>query len=255
MTDEWTNGSYPHIILHEQCNHDSLQQPRLVSPDTPDCEHSHFSFYDGDMCVDVANNVQNLNLKTNADVSKHQSSSLDFKLRKKQFYALPLVRSANVGNFDFSNAPHNSSNWGNLNEVLHQSYRRNISARLKHGNYNQSSMTCHHHLHSNSSGSFTEINSTSGTNHISAEVVASLPPLQPASRFRKARIHETVEQWSLDRFSVHDCHLKTIPEWVKELQRKSAAYEETLTNAINSKVRCISCFTINANGKYLFLST
>ncbi|VDL16172.1 unnamed protein product [Hymenolepis diminuta] len=65
-------------------------------------------------------------------------------------------------------------------------------------------------------------------------------PIQPASRFRKARIHETVEQWSSKRISLHDCHLKAVPDWVTYLQ--SRPIDTTFNHPIAQQGRCLYCF-------------
>lgn len=64
-------------------------------------------------------------------------------------------------------------------------------------------------------------------------------PIQPASRFRKARIHETVEQWGSNRLSFHDCRLKAVPDWVSYLQTKP---NDTSSNRIAQRGRCFYCF-------------
>ncbi|VDO04010.1 unnamed protein product [Rodentolepis nana] len=65
-------------------------------------------------------------------------------------------------------------------------------------------------------------------------------PIQPASRFRKARIHETVEQWSSKRISLHDCRLKAVPDWVTFLQ--SRPIDTTFNHPIAQQGRCLYCF-------------
>nr|CDS26282.1 expressed conserved protein [Hymenolepis microstoma]CUU99093.1 hypothetical transcript [Hymenolepis microstoma] len=65
-------------------------------------------------------------------------------------------------------------------------------------------------------------------------------PIQPASRFRKARIHETVEQWSSKRISLHDCRLKAVPDWVTYLQ--SRPIDTTFNHPIAQQGRCLYCF-------------
>ena len=71
-------------------------------------------------------------------------------------------------------------------------------------------------------------------------------PIQPASRFRKARIHETVEQWGSNRLSFHDCRLKAVPDWVSYLQTKP---NETFSNQIAQRGRCLYCFVPGNFGK------
>ncbi|CAH8452129.1 unnamed protein product [Schistosoma turkestanicum] len=141
--------------------------------------------------------------------------------------------------------PPNTSNWVNLTNVLHPTYHIGLSPHPRHGSYKQPPITCLHHLHPSTTSSNTA-STVSVNNHIASGVVAmaaaSLPPLQPASRFRKARIHETVEQWSYGRFSVHDCHLKAVPDWVSELQKKSFVCEKAVTTLANKKIKCLSCF-------------
>ncbi|CAH8469527.1 unnamed protein product [Schistosoma rodhaini] len=140
--------------------------------------------------------------------------------------------------------PPNTSNWVNLTNVLHPTYHIGLSPHSRHGSYNQP-LTCLHHLHPSTTSGNTAP-TVSANNHLTSDVVAiaaaSLPPLQPASRFRKARIHETVEQWSYGRFSVHDCHLKAIPDWVSELQKKSFVCEKAVTTLANKRIKCLSCF-------------
>lgn len=65
-------------------------------------------------------------------------------------------------------------------------------------------------------------------------------PIQPASRFRKARIHETVEQWGSKRISLHDCRLKAVPDWVTYLQSKPI--DTTFNHPIAQRGRCFYCF-------------
>ncbi|KAF5396255.1 hypothetical protein PHET_10664, partial [Paragonimus heterotremus] len=113
--------------------------------------------------------------------------------------------------------------------------------------------TCPLHQHSggaSNSHSTNLINATDG-NHLTASgavlSVATVPSLQPASRFRKARIHETVEQWSCGRASIHDCRLKTVPGWVSELQKKSCLLERDVTTAMAQKVNCLSCLEMRTH--------
>ncbi|CAH8456925.1 unnamed protein product [Schistosoma margrebowiei] len=149
----------------------------------------------------------------------------------------------NMVNNNYSDPP-NTSNWVNLTNVLHPTYHIGLSPHSRHGSYNQP-ITCLHHLHPSTSSGNTA-STVSVNNHLTSDVVAmaaaSLPPLQPASRFRKARIHETVEQWSYGRFSVHDCHLKAIPDWVSELQKRSFVREKAVTTLANKRIKCLSCF-------------
>ncbi|VDD79473.1 unnamed protein product [Mesocestoides corti] len=65
-------------------------------------------------------------------------------------------------------------------------------------------------------------------------------PVQPASRFRKARIRETVEQWGSNRLSFHDCRLKAVPDWVSYLQTKSV--DTSFNHPILQRGRCLYCF-------------
>lgn len=73
-------------------------------------------------------------------------------------------------------------------------------------------------------------------------------PIQPASRFRKARIHETVEQWSSKRISLHDCHLKAVPDWVTYLQSKPI--DTTFNHPIAQQGRCLYCFVPGNFGEF-----
>ncbi|KER29520.1 hypothetical protein T265_03893 [Opisthorchis viverrini] len=113
----------------------------------------------------------------------------------------------------------------------------------------QQPVACPHHLHT---GGATELPPNSlmdGSNTNDGHLVptvpslnpATIPNLQPASRFRKARIHETVEQWSHGRASIHDCHLKAVPDWVWDLQKKSSTLEQDVASALFQKVNCSSC--------------
>lgn len=163
--------------------------------------------------------------------------------------ALPPI-SCTTGplNHTYSGLPSNPSEW--MEEpLIYSSYLHSKRARFP-----QASVTCIHHLRSTPSADTHKPNQipTSGIAHLPTDVVAmtaaALPPLQPASRFRKARIHVTVEQWSFGRFSVLDCHVKAIPPWVLELQKKSTAGQETLLNGVNKKVKCLSCFVLKNQG-------
>ncbi|CAH8558837.1 unnamed protein product [Dicrocoelium dendriticum] len=118
--------------------------------------------------------------------------------------------------------------------------------------YTQSSTDCVRHVRSDglSQGSSTKLVSDSGSVEAAPDesslTVATLPPLQPASRFRKARIHETVEQWSCGRTSVHDCRLKAIPDWVSDLQKKALVMGQNVAAAIEQKLNCFSCTDLYA---------
>ncbi|KAG5449918.1 hypothetical protein CSKR_201072 [Clonorchis sinensis] len=113
----------------------------------------------------------------------------------------------------------------------------------------QQPVACPHHLHT---GGATELppnslmdGSNTNDGHLLPTVPAlnpaTIPNLQPASRFRKARIHETVEQWSHGRASIHDCHLKAVPDWVWDLQKKSSTLEQDVASALFQKINCSSC--------------
>ncbi|TGZ62527.1 hypothetical protein CRM22_007393 [Opisthorchis felineus] len=116
----------------------------------------------------------------------------------------------------------------------------------------QQPVACPHHLHP---GGATELppnslidGSNTNDGHLVPTVPAlnsvTIPNLQPASRFRKARIHETVEQWSHGRASIHDCHLKAVPDWVWDLQKKSSTLEQDVASALFQKINCSSCLEI-----------
>ncbi|KAA3679857.1 uncharacterized protein DEA37_0011656 [Paragonimus westermani] len=128
-----------------------------------------------------------------------------------------------------------------------------IYTRYNHTPHSTYGPTCPLHQHSgraSNSHSTTLINATDG-NHLTASgavlSVATVPSLQPASRFRKARIHETVEQWSCGRASIHDCRLRTVPGWVSELQKKSCLLERDVTTAMAQKVNCLSCLEMRTH--------
>ncbi|KAF7233485.1 hypothetical protein EG68_08595 [Paragonimus skrjabini miyazakii] len=128
-----------------------------------------------------------------------------------------------------------------------------IYTRYNHTPRSTYGPTCPLHQHSgaaSNSHSTTLINVTDN-NHLTASgavlTVATVPSLQPASRFRKARIHETVEQWSCGRASIHDCRLKTVPGWVSELQKKSCLLERDVTTAMAQKVNCLSCLEMRTH--------
>ncbi|CAH8830828.1 unnamed protein product [Trichobilharzia szidati] len=150
-----------------------------------------------------------------------------------------------MASHNYPDPPNTSSDWMKLSGVLHPTYHAGLSPRSRHGSFTQPAITCLHHLHP-STTSDNAASTASTNNHLTSDAVAkataSLPPLQPASRFRKARIHETVEQWSCGRFSVHDCHLKAVPDWVNELHKKSLACEDAISNLPNRKTKCLSCF-------------
>lgn len=71
---------------------------------------------------------------------------------------------------------------------------------------------------------------------------------QPASRFRKARIHETVEQWSSNRLSLHDCRLKAVPDWVSYIQSKPM--DISFNCPIAQRGRCLYCFVPGGFGEF-----
>ncbi|CAH8445604.1 unnamed protein product [Heterobilharzia americana] len=148
-----------------------------------------------------------------------------------------------MANHNYPDLP-NTSDWMKFSSVLNPPYNIGLSPRSRHGSYTQTPVTCLHHLHPSTTDDTTS--TASAKSHLTSDVVAmttaSLPPLQPASRFRKARIHETVEQWSCGRVSAHDCHLKAIPDWVSELQKKSFVCEEADATLANKKIKCLSCF-------------
>ncbi|CAL8078901.1 unnamed protein product [Calicophoron daubneyi] len=111
--------------------------------------------------------------------------------------------------------------------------------------YTQPPIACPHHVYStdssNVSSNVTQIGSKPLVSAAPNLVTGCLPDLQPASRFRKARIHETVEQWLCGRISTHDCRLKAIPDWVSETQKKRSMLEQDLTVAASHRVSCFSC--------------
>ncbi|BHF73239.1 hypothetical protein SprV_0401631700 [Sparganum proliferum] len=70
--------------------------------------------------------------------------------------------------------------------------------------------------------------------------------LQPASRFRKTRIRETVEQWNSNRLCLHDCRLKAVPDWVSDLSTKPDAFSQD--HIIVEQGRCVYCFVPSGAG-------
>nr|VZI48674.1 unnamed protein product [Spirometra erinaceieuropaei] len=70
--------------------------------------------------------------------------------------------------------------------------------------------------------------------------------LQPASRFRKTRIRETVEQWNSNRLCLHDCRLKAVPDWVSDLSAKPDAFSQD--RIIIEQGRCVYCFVPSGAG-------
>ncbi|VDM01047.1 unnamed protein product [Schistocephalus solidus] len=70
--------------------------------------------------------------------------------------------------------------------------------------------------------------------------------LQPASRFRKTRIRETVEQWNSNRLSLHDCRLKAVPDWVSDLSTKPDNLAQH--RPIVEQGRCVYCFVPSVVG-------
>ncbi|VDM18544.1 unnamed protein product [Hydatigera taeniaeformis] len=71
-------------------------------------------------------------------------------------------------------------------------------------------------------------------------------PIQPASRFRKARIRETVEQWDSNRLSFHDCRLKAVPDWVSYLKNKPI--DTSFNHPIAQRGRCLYCYVPGSFG-------
>ncbi|VEL10964.1 unnamed protein product [Protopolystoma xenopodis] len=78
-----------------------------------------------------------------------------------------------------------------------------------------------------------------------AKLSERLPPIQPASRFRKSRIRETVEQWSSNRISIHDCRLKAVPSWVSDLQRKTSSLDNQVMDVLKQGNICVNCLDSN----------
>lgn len=123
--------------------------------------------------------------------------------------------------------------------------------------YTQPSPDCVRHVRSDgaSQGSSVKLISDSGSVEVppdeSSLTATNLPTLQPASRFRKARIHETVEQWSCGRTSVHDCRLKAIPDWVSELQKKTLVMGQDVVAAIEQLVNDLSRGQLRATDRNL----
>lgn len=76
-------------------------------------------------------------------------------------------------------------------------------------------------------------------------------PIQPASRFRKARIHETIEQWDSNRLSFHDCRLKAVPDWVSYLKNKPI--DISFNHPIAQRGRCLYCYVPGSFGECLIL--
>ncbi|KAK4472516.1 hypothetical protein MN116_003761 [Schistosoma mekongi] len=208
----------------------------FINPTKSDIIYLGSPIHHFDYC---SSSEQNRNITYHLHGRKIVPDSQDFRITSDASYSKSVCNMAN----NYSDPP-NTSSWMNLN-VLHPTYRIGLSPHSRHGSYTQPPITCLHHLHPQTTSDNTAP-IVSVNNHLASEVVAiaaaSLPPLQPASRFRKARIHETVEQWSYGRFSVHDCHLKTVPDWVNELQKKSFVYEKAVATLANRRIKCMSCF-------------
>lgn len=93
-----------------------------------------------------------------------------------------------------------------------------------------------------------QLHQNSGEPPRSASMISPLNrPIQTASRFRKARIRETVEQWGSNRLSCHDCRLKAVPNWVSDLQATTA--DPPFNNPIIHRGRCLYCFAPGHLGK------
>lgn len=96
-----------------------------------------------------------------------------------------------------------------------------------------------------------QMRSVSDAPIISSQIYSSLcQPIQTASRFRKARIRETVEQWSSHRVSFHDCRLKALPDWVSDLQAKNPS--NSFNNPTAQRSRCLYCFVPGSYSKSIF---
>ncbi|KAH8853413.1 hypothetical protein KSF78_0001390 [Schistosoma japonicum] len=208
----------------------------FINPTKSDIIYLGSPIHHFDYC---SSSEQNRNITYHLHGRRIIPNSQDFRITSDTSYSKSVCNMAN----NYSDPP-NTSNWMNLTNVLHPTYHIGLSPHSRHGSYSQPPITCLHHLHpqatSDNAAPVVSVN-----NHLASEVVAiaaaSLPPLQPASRFRKARIHETVEQWSYGRFSVHDCHLKTVPDWVSELQKKSFVCEKAVATLANRRIKCMSC--------------
>ncbi|TPP63240.1 hypothetical protein FGIG_02622 [Fasciola gigantica] len=151
-----------------------------------------------------------------------------------------------------SSASTEPANWSNPSGVVrpslvHSPYNLPLSNAQSHHAFSGLPLTCPLHPLSTGSSDVRSSQTISKTesDQLTADVVAistaSLPSLQPASRFRKARIHETVEQWCHGRLSIHDCHLKAVPDWVMDLQKKAPVLEQDISNALSQRVNCLSC--------------
>ncbi|VDP87189.1 unnamed protein product [Echinostoma caproni] len=145
-----------------------------------------------------------------------------------------------------------SANWPNppplvRPSLVHSPYNLPLSKTQPHHPFSGVPLMCPLHPHSAGSSEVrsTQMIAKTESDQLTEEVVAistaSLPSLQPASRFRKARIHETVEQWCHGRLSIHDCHLKVIPDWVLDLQKKTSVLDQDISNALAQRVNCFSC--------------
>ncbi|CDI98248.1 conserved hypothetical protein [Echinococcus multilocularis] len=87
------------------------------------------------------------------------------------------------------------------------------------------------------------ISDASFVNHLLPSLNA---PIQPASRFRKARIHETIEQWDSNRLSFHDRRLKAVPDWVSYLNNKSI--DTSFNHPLAQRGRCLYCYVPGSFG-------
>ncbi|KAM7534973.1 hypothetical protein Aperf_G00000093634 [Anoplocephala perfoliata] len=90
--------------------------------------------------------------------------------------------------------------------------------------------------------------SISGPPHPNSLLTSLNAQTQPASRFRKARIHETVEQWSSNRLSLHDRRLKAVPDWVSYMQSKPI--DTSFNCPVAQRGRCLYCFVPGGFGSH-----
>ncbi|KAL3320364.1 hypothetical protein Ciccas_000954 [Cichlidogyrus casuarinus] len=72
--------------------------------------------------------------------------------------------------------------------------------------------------------------------------------IPPASRFRRARIRETVEQWSHNHLTSHDCRLKSVPSYVMDLYKKRDEFRVELKEALAKNLYCFACMGLNSQG-------